>query len=98
MKKFLISSALMLSLSIPAVTLASDREDDVTRIHRSAEVLKEIMNTPDKGIPHDLLESAKCIAIVPGEKKFAFIFGGNFGRGVAMCRTGGGWSAPIFVA
>jgi SH3 domain-containing YSC84-like protein 1 len=98
MKKFLISSALMLSLSIPAFTFASDREDDMTRIHRSAEVLKQIMDTPDKGIPHDLLESAKCIAIVPGEKKFAFIVGGNYGRGVAMCRTGGGWSAPMFIA
>ena len=98
MKKFLISSALMLSLSIPAATLASDKDDDITRIHRSAEVLKEIMDTPDKGIPRDLLEKAKCIAIIPGEKKFAFIIGGNFGRGVAMCRTGGGWSAPMFVA
>src|ERR1700691_4108318 len=98
MKKFLISSALMLSLSIPAVTLASDREDDVSRIHRSAEVLKDIMNTPDKGIPHDLLESAKCIAIIPGDKKFAFIFGGSYGRGVVSCRTSHGWSAPMFIA
>jgi len=98
MKKFLISSALMLSLSIPAVTLASDKDDDVSRIHRSAEVFKDIMSTPDKGIPQELLESAKCVAIVPGEKKFAFIVGGNWGRGVAMCRTGSGWSAPMFIA
>ncbi len=56
------------------------------------------MDTPDKGIPNELLESAKCIAIVPGEVKFAFIFGGNYGRGVATCRTAGGWSAPMFVA
>lgn len=98
MKKFLISSALMLSLSIPAVTLASDKDDDISRIHRSAEVFKDIMSTPDKGIPQELLESAKCVAIVPGEKKFAFIVGGNWGRGVAMCRTGSGWSAPMFIA
>lgn len=98
MKKFLIGSALMLSLSIPAVTLASDKDDDISRIHRSAEVFKEIMNTPDKGIPQELLETAKCVAIVPGEKKFAFIIGGNWGRGVAMCRTAGGWSAPMFIA
>jgi lipid-binding SYLF domain-containing protein len=44
------------------------------------------------------LESAKCIAIVPGEVKFAFIFGGSYGRGLATCRTGHGWSAPMFVA
>jgi lipid-binding SYLF domain-containing protein len=45
-----------------------------------------------------LLKSAKCIAIIPGDKKFAFIFGGSYGRGVATCRTAGGWSAPMFVA
>ena len=56
------------------------------------------MNTPDQGIPQDLLESAKCIAIIPGEVKFAFIFGGSYGRGLATCRTGHGWSAPMFVA
>ena len=56
------------------------------------------MNTPDRGIPDDLLKSAKCIAIIPGDKKFAFVFGGSYGRGVATCRTGQGWSAPMFVA
>jgi lipid-binding SYLF domain-containing protein len=91
-------SALALLLSFPAIASASDREDDVHRIHRATGVFKEIMDTPDKGIPHGLLESAKCIAIIPGEVKFAFIFGGNYGRGVATCRTANGWSAPIFVA
>ena len=56
------------------------------------------MNTPDQGIPQDLLESAKCIAIIPGDVKFAFIFGGSYGRGIATCRTEQGWSAPMFVA
>ena len=97
-KNLLIISALLLSLAIPAASLASDRDDDVTRVHRAAEVFKDIMNTPDKGIPRELLESAKCVAIVPGEKKFALIIGGNYGRGVATCRTGAGWSAPMFVA
>jgi lipid-binding SYLF domain-containing protein len=97
-KNLLIISALLISLAIPAASLASDRDDDVTRVHRAAEVFKDIMNTPDKGIPRELLESAKCVAIVPGEKKFALIIGGNYGRGVATCRTGAGWSAPMFVA
>jgi len=97
-RNFLIVSALALSLSIPAVAFASDRDDDVKRIHKAAEVLQEIMNTPDKGIPQDLLASAKCIAIIPGDMKFAFILGGNYGRGLATCRTGNGWSAPVFVA
>ena len=56
------------------------------------------MSTPDRGIPQELLETVKCIAIIPGDVKFAFIFGGNYGRGLATCRTGHGWSAPMFVA
>jgi SH3 domain-containing YSC84-like protein 1 len=61
-------------------------------------VFHEVMNAPDSGIPSQILHSAKCIAIIPGDKKFAFIFGGNYGRGLATCRTDHGWSAPIFVA
>ena len=96
LKRLLIVATLALLVTLSAV--ASDREDDVNRTHKAAQVFKEIMNTPDKGIPHDLLESAKCIAIIPGDVKFAFIFGGNYGRGIATCRTGHGWSAPMFVA
>jgi lipid-binding SYLF domain-containing protein len=56
------------------------------------------MRTPDKGIPRDLLEKAKCVAIIPGEEKLAFIFGGNYGKGLVTCRTANGWSAPLFLA
>jgi SH3 domain-containing YSC84-like protein 1 len=87
-----------LILSMPSIVSASDREDDLSRIDRATEVFHEIMSAPDKGIPREVLESAKCIAIIPGEKKFAFIFGGNYGRGVATCHTEHGWSAPMFVA
>ena len=100
MKKTLLTLlAGSLLLTIPAVVRASDREDDDNRINRATEVFHEIMNAPDQGIPRGILESAKCIAIIPGEKKFAFIFGANYGRGVAVCRTENGtWSAPMFVA
>lgn len=95
-KRLLIfSTAVILATQFAA---ASDRDDDVTRTRRAAEVFKEVMDTPDKGIPHDLLDKAKCVAIIPGEKKFAFILGGNYGRGLATCRTGHGWSAPVFIA
>jgi lipid-binding SYLF domain-containing protein len=70
----------------------------VNRTQKATQVFKEIMNAPDQGIPQNLLESAKCIAIIPGDVKFAFIFGGNYGRGLATCRTERGWSAPMFVA
>ncbi len=96
LKRFLILSVLTLFATLTAV--ASDREDDVKRTQKAAQVFQEIMNTPDQGIPQDLLNSAKCVAIIPGDVKFAFVFGGSYGRGLAICRTGHGWSAPMFVA
>jgi len=95
-KRLLVITALGLLATLTAV--ASDREEDVKRTQKAAQVFREIMNTPDQGIPQDLLRSAKCIAIIPGEVKFAFIFGGNYGRGLATCHTRLGWSAPMFVA
>jgi SH3 domain-containing YSC84-like protein 1 len=88
----------MLTMFVTLTAAASDREDDVNRTEKAAQVFKAIMNAPDQGIPQNLLESSKCIAIIPGDVKFAFIFGGNYGRGLATCRTGHGWSAPMFIA
>lgn len=96
--RFFIISLLVTLTMLPAAVLASDRDDDANRAHKATQIFKEIMDTPDKGIPQELLESAKCIAIIPGDVKFAFIFGGNYGRGLATCRTEHGWSAPMFVA
>ena len=96
LKRFLFVASLAFLVTLTAV--ASDREDDVNRTHKAAQVFKAIMDTPDQGIPQNLLESAKCIAIIPGDVKFAFIFGGSYGRGLATCRTRHGWSAPMFVA
>ena len=95
-KNVLMVSIAGLGLVLPA--LASDRDDDIGRIQKATQVFHEIMTTPDKGIPRDLLAKAKCVAIVPGEEKLAFIFGGNNGKGLATCRTANGWSAPMFVA
>jgi lipid-binding SYLF domain-containing protein len=96
LKRILAVTILIAIASLTAI--ASDRDDDVNRTQKAAQVFKEIMSTPDQGIPSNLLESAKCIAIIPGDKKFAFVFGGSYGRGIATCRTGHGWSAPMFVA
>ena len=76
----------------------SGREDSVARLNSSVEVLQAIMATPDKGIPEEVLNGAKCILIVPNLIKGGFIIGGKHGRGVATCRTGNGWSAPAFVS
>jgi lipid-binding SYLF domain-containing protein len=73
-KRILIISAI--TLAATPLAFASDHEDDVARTHKAAQFFQEIMDTPDKSIPHDLLKSARCIAIIPGDKKFAFIFGG----------------------
>jgi lipid-binding SYLF domain-containing protein len=78
---------------------AGGREDAVDRLANAAEVLTEIMNTPDKAIPQEVFDNAKCIAVVPNMFKGAFIFGGKHGRGIATCRTAaGGWSAPAFIS
>jgi SH3 domain-containing YSC84-like protein 1 len=96
LKRVLVLAGLGLLVTLSAV--ASDREDDDKRAHSAAQVFQEIMNTPDKGIPEDLLAKSKCIGIIPGELKFAFVFGGSYGRGLATCRTKHGWSAPMFIA
>jgi lipid-binding SYLF domain-containing protein len=74
-------------------------ESTATRLKTAGVVFSEIMRTPDRGIPQELLENAACIVIVPGMKKAAFIFGGKYGVGFILCRqaSGVGWSAPASV-
>jgi lipid-binding SYLF domain-containing protein len=75
--------------------LAAGKEP-VKRLDESTAVFSEIMAAPDKGIPHDLLEKARCVVIVPGLKKGAFVVGGEYGKGFLFCRKNGdgAWSAP----
>jgi lipid-binding SYLF domain-containing protein len=77
---------------------ASGREDSIERLRLSSETLHAMINTPDKGIPEEVLSNAKCIVIVPHLVKGGFIFGAEHGRGIATCRTAEGWSAPAFVS
>jgi lipid-binding SYLF domain-containing protein len=76
----------------------SGREDSVERLRSSVDVIHAIMATPDKGIPEEVLNDAKCVLVVPNLIKGGFIIGGKHGRGVASCRTAAGWSAPAFVS
>jgi lipid-binding SYLF domain-containing protein len=75
--------------------MANDSEP-VKRLNEASAVFSEIMATPDKGIPEDLLANAHCIVIVPGLKTAAFLVGGKYGKGYLSCRnkSGVGWSAP----
>src|ERR1700687_2209203 len=77
---------------------ATDREATNERLEHAGAVLHEIMSAPDKGIPEEVLEHAKCVAVVPHMLKGGFVFGAENGRGVATCRTASGWSAPAFFA
>jgi len=80
------------AVMLTSVAFASEAAS--SRLQTSATVLNEIMATPDKGIPSDILGSAKCVAVVPNLLKGGFIVGGAHGRGMATCRTATGWSAP----
>jgi SH3 domain-containing YSC84-like protein 1 len=88
----------LLLAGMAGVMYAKDDDDKVSdqvkRVNSAATVLDEIMSTPDKGIPRDILASAKCVAVVPSMIKGGFIIGARYGKGVATCKTGTGWSAP----
>ena len=96
MKKLMTVVALLGMTSIGWA--GTDREATVDRLQHAGAVLHEIMAAPDKGIPEEVLEHAKCIAVVPHMIKGGFVFGAENGRGVATCRTAKGWSAPAFFA
>jgi lipid-binding SYLF domain-containing protein len=97
MCKSIVLACLVIASFSSLAAADTTRAEDIARIRHSAEVFHEIMETPDKAIPKDLLGSAKCIAIIPGEKKFAFLVGGTYGKGLVSCRTAHGWSAPAFL-
>jgi lipid-binding SYLF domain-containing protein len=75
----------------------SARQDATDRLDNATQVLHEIMGMPDNGIPEEVLQHAKCVAVVPHMLKGGFIVGGKGGKGVATCRTANGWSAPAFI-
>lgn len=97
-RSLLPATALVLATAVSpfaAGRLWAADEKATERLQDAATVFKEIMDTPDKGIPQDLLERAHCIVIVPGLKKGAFIVGAKYGKGFVSCREKAGqWSAP----
>src|SRR3984885_3341623 len=96
MKKVMTFVALLSMASIGWAGTNREATDD--RLDHAGSVLAEIMAAPDKGIPEEVFEHAKCIAVVPHMLKGGFVFGAENGRGVATCRTDHGWSAPAFFA
>ncbi len=95
----IVTMLLAVALCGTYATAQEDQSKELDRVQASQKVLHEIMAAPDKGIPNEILASADCVAIVPSMLKGGFVFGGNYGRGVATCRTTDDhWSAPAPIA
>lgn len=94
--KLIGSMILAAAIGLPAVASANNAADAKAKVEAANAVMAEIMAAPDKGIPHDLLKSAKAIAIFPGVVKAGFVLGGKYGRGVLLRHVGNSWSAPAF--
>lgn len=94
MKKIVV--ALLVLVSTAALAQSGARSADIERVQSASTILSQIMDAPDHAIPDGIMSGAKCIAIVPSNLKIGFIFGANYGKGVATCRTAQGWSSPVF--
>jgi lipid-binding SYLF domain-containing protein len=94
--KTLIALLSIALTSIPALA-ATDQQKLDARLDNARTVIDEIMKVPDKAIPDEVTRAATCVGVVPGLIKGAFIFGAEYGQGVVTCRTGHGWSGPVFI-
>lgn len=93
-KKLVVLSAM---LGVATLGWSDTKKEQATdRLDNAAKVLHEVMAAPDKGIPSEVLDHAKCVAVVPHMVKGGFVLGAEGGKGVATCRTASGWSAPAF--
>jgi len=72
---------LLAAVTLSATFLSAAQSDAPARLQAAADVFKEVMHTPDKSIPQDLLNKSECVIIVPGLKKGAFIVGAKYGKG-----------------
>lgn len=97
MKKTLASLCVGFLIASTSAFAASTREDLQNRVESAKVVLEQIMQAQDSTIPNEILRSATCVAVVPGMVKGAFVWGVQYGQGVVTCRTGHGWSGPVFI-
>lgn len=114
MKRDLVLGVFSLAALLGNLAWAASASDDAAqRLSNSANVLKEVANARDKGIPEQVLTRAKCIVVIPNLVKAGLVVGGKYGHGVAVCRTNGNpnetpnqrakgaanahWSAPAFI-
>jgi len=99
MKKYLVA-ATCLTL-VAGVVYAKKLNNEQKRLEECGVVMQEVINVPDN-IPHELLEKAECVIVIPSVRKLAFGVGASYGRGAMVCRTGekfrGAWGAPAMYA
>ncbi len=93
----MIVSGLALMVCSLGASAATDKVKLAERMNDAGAVISQVMAAPDKAIPSGILSDAKCVVVVPSYKKAAFVVGGEYGQGVATCRTPRGWSAPVCV-
>ena len=95
--------AFLITMGIPSALASDDKKgksdlkDAAKKSDKAAEAFRDIMGSPDKAIPKKVLDSAECVAVFPSTIKGGFIIGAQKGEGVVSCRTGTGWSAPVFL-
>lgn len=89
--------ALISDVSAQNKSTGKELKAAVDRVDDASKVVREVMKVAEKSIPRDLLQKAKAVVVFPGTLKGAFIVGGQGGKGVAIRRTGSGWSAPAFL-
>jgi lipid-binding SYLF domain-containing protein len=100
MKRFLTSLSMALLFAVVPTSFGQNAaedghpSDELKRLNAAGRVLDQVMETPDKGIPEELLLAAKCVAVVPSMLRGGFLIADRSGKGVATCRTSKGWSAP----
>lgn len=100
-----LASLLALAPSSSANPVASANPSNARaereRLQNSGKVMQEILNIPEN-IPQDVIDKARCVVVMPSVLKAAFLFGGSYGRGAMVCRTGkhfsGPWGAPAMYA
>jgi SH3 domain-containing YSC84-like protein 1 len=88
--------ALLFALALCGTAPAVEETKEAKQLQKATNVVNEIMGAPDKGIPQDLLNKAVCVGVVPSDIRGAFVVGGEYGRGVLVCRQHGNghWGAP----
>lgn len=96
---FTLTGTLIAAMGCAPLLAKDEQTKTADRMADAATLFSEIMATPDKAIPQDLLDRAACVILVPGMKKGAFVVGAKYGRGFAFCRmlNGQGWGPPAAV-